>query len=396
MLAFEKIRVADFTTMLAGAGVCRELADLGADVIKIEPIDGDSWRMLAGGFMGVNRGKRGIVLDLRQDEAKKIAHKLISTCDMVVENSRPGIMKKLGMDYETVKKIKPDILYISMPAFGSKGPDAERPGYDPLFQAMSGQMLGQGGPGKTRIFDKIQLNDEMGPMLGAFGASLALFNRLRTGQGQLVETSLLRSAVTIQSGNFIQYKGMKRKYLGKPDIKGLGALDRLYQGIDGNWLYVYCPKEEHWQSLCKVLGLTALTTDTRFATAGARKKHDKELTAILEETFFTTPAATWALLLAMQGVPAAPGQSIVELLQNDAHCKATGVYEFQDHPQWGKVQLQGINAEFSETPGKVLRPGPMLGEHTTEVLLEIGYSKEQIADFIARKLVLQAEIPPKK
>ncbi len=396
MLAFEKIRVADFTTMLAGAGVCRELADLGADVIKIEPIDGDSWRMLAGGFMGVNRGKRGIVLDLRQDEAKKIAHKLISTCDMVVENSRPGIMKKLGMDYETVKKIKPDILYISMPAFGSKGPDAERPGYDPLFQAMSGQMLGQGGPGKTPIFHKIQLNDEMGPMLGAFGASLALFNRLRTGQGQLVETTLSRSAVTIQSGNFIQYKGMKRKYLGKPDIKGLGALDRLYQGIDGNWLYVYCPKEEHWQSLCKVLGLTALTTDTRFATAGARKKHDKELTAILEETFFTTPAATWALLLAMQGVPAAPGQSIVELLQNDAHCKATGVYEFQDHPQWGKVQLQGINAEFSETPGKVLRPGPMLGEHTTEVLLEIGYSKEQIADFIARKLVLQAEIPPKK
>ncbi|MFA5064715.1 MAG: CoA transferase [Dehalococcoidia bacterium] len=396
MLALEKIRVADFTTMLAGAGVCRELADLGADVIKIEPIDGDSWRMLAGGFMGVNRGKRGIVIDLRQEEARKIAHKLISTCDMVVENSRPGIMKKLGMDYETVKKIKPDILYISMPAFGSKGPDAERPGYDPLFQAISGQMLGQGGPGKTPIFHKIQLNDEMGPMLGAFGASLALFNKLRTGQGQFVETSLLRSAVTLQSGNFIQYKGMKRKYLGKPDIKGLGALDRLYQGIDGGWLYVYCPKEEHWKTLCKVLGLTALVTDPRFATAGARKKHDKELTAILEETFFTTPASAWALLLALQGVPAAPGQSIVDLLQSDPHCKATGVYEYQEHPQWGKVQLQGINAEFSETPGKVMRPGPMLGEHTTEVLLEIGYTKEQIEDFKARKLVLQAEVPVKK
>jgi len=396
MMPLEKIRVADFTTMLAGAGVCREMADLGADVIKIEPIDGDSWRMLAGGFMGVNRGKRGIVIDLRQEEARKIAHKLISTCDMVVENSRPGIMKKLGMDYETVKKIKPDILYISMPAFGSKGPDAERPGYDPLFQAMSGQMLGQGGPGKTPVFHKIQLNDEMGPMLGAFGASLALFNKLRTGQGQLVETSLLRSAVTVQSGNFIQYKGMKRKYLGKPDIKGLGALDRLYQGIDGGWLYIYCPKEAHWQTLCKVLGLTALTTDPRFATPGARKKHDKELTAILEETFFTTPANAWSLLLAMQGVPAAQGQGIVDLLQSDAHCKATGVYEFQEHPQWGKVQLQGINAEFSETPGKVLRPGPMLGEHTTEVLLEIGYTKEQIEDFKARKLILQADVPAKK
>jgi len=396
MMPLEKIKIADFTTMLAGAGVCRELADLGADVIKIEPVDGDSWRMLAGGFMGVNRGKRGIVIDLRKEEARAIAHKLIASCDMVVENSRPGIMKKLGMDYETVKKIKPDILYISMPAFGSKGPDAERPGYDPLFQAMSGQMSGQGGPGKTPVFHKISLNDEMGPMLGAFGASLALFNKLRTGQGQFVETSLLRSAVTLQSGNFIQYKGMKRKHLGKPDIKGLSALNRLYQGIDGAWLYVYCPKDEHWKALCKVLGLTDLTTDPRFATAGARKQHDKELMSILEETFFTTPANVWALLLALQGVPAAQGQGIVELLQSDAHCKATGVYEFQEHPQWGKVQIQGINAEFSETPGKVQRPGPMLGEHTTEVLLEIGYTKEQIDDFKAKKLVLQAEIPVKK
>ena len=396
MMALEKIKVADFTTMLAGAGVCRELSDLGADVIKIEPADGDPWRMMSGGFMGVNRGKRDIVIDLRKAEALPIALKLISTCDMVVENSRPGIMKKLGVDYESVKKIKPDILYISLPAFGSKGPDSERPGYDPLFQAMSGQMLGQGGPGHTPVFHKIQLNDEMGPMLGAFGASLALFNRLRTGQGQLVETSLLRSAVTLQSGNFIQYKGMKRRYLGKPDIKGLGALDRMYQGIDGGWLYVYCPKDEHWKVLCKVLGLTALTTDPRFATPGARAKHDKELTAILEETFLTTPANAWALLLAMQGVPAAQGQTIVELLANDPHCKATGVYEFQDHPQWGKVQIQGINAEFSETPGKVQRPSPMLGEHTTEVLLEIGYTKEQVEDFKAKKLVLQAEIPVKK
>ena len=219
MMPLEKIKIADFTTMLAGAGVCREMADLGADVIKIEPADGDPWRMMSGGFMGVNRGKRAVVIDLRKEEAKPIAYKLISACDMVVENSRPGIMRKLGMDYESIRKFKPDILYISLPAFGSKGPDAERPGYDPLFQAMSGQMAGQGGPGKTPVFHKIQLNDEMGPMLGAFGASLALYHKLKTGQGQMVETSLLRSAVTLQSGNFIQYKGMKRKYLGKPEIK---------------------------------------------------------------------------------------------------------------------------------------------------------------------------------
>jgi crotonobetainyl-CoA:carnitine CoA-transferase CaiB-like acyl-CoA transferase len=397
MMPLEKIRIADFTTMLAGAGVCRGLADMGADVIKIEPADGDPWRMLAGGFMGVNRGKRGIVIDLTKQEARPIAHKLISTCDMVVENSRPGIMQKLGVDYESVKKIRPEIIYVSMPAFGSRGPDYQRPGYDPLFQAMSGCMQQQGGgEGQVPVFHKIQLSDEMGPMLGAFGASLGLFHKLRTGQGQLVETSLLRSIITMQSGNFIQYKGMKRKTLSKPDMKGPSALNRLYQGGDGFWIYLYCPKEEHWLAMLKVVGLTYLADDPRFATPGARKKHDRELTAILIDTFLMTYSNVWALLLALQGVPAVQSQDIPGLLANDPHCKATGVYVFQDHPQWGKVQLQGANAEFSETPCKVTRPGPMLGEHTSEVLLEIGYTREQVADFIARKLVVQAEAPAKK
>ena len=394
--ALSGIRVLDLGQYSAGPYAAILLADLGANVIKIEPADGDPWRMMAGGFMGVNRGKRGTVIDLRKEEARPIAYKLISTCDMVVENSRPGTMEKIGMDYESVKKVNPDILYISMPAFGSKGPDFQRPGYDPLFQAMSGQMSGQGGPGKTPVFHKISLNDEMGPMLGAFGASLALFNKLRTSQGQFVETSLLRSAITLQSGNFIKYTGMKRKYLGKPDIKGLRATNRLYQGIDGGWLYVYCAKEAHWKSMCQVLGLTNLTTDTRFATPGTRKKHNKELTAILTEASYTTPSNVWALLLLMQGVPAAQGQGIIDLLKTDPHCKKTGIFEFQDHPQWGRVQLQGINAEFSDTPGKVQRPAPLLGQHTEEVLLEIGYSKEQIEDFKAKKLVIQAAVPQKQ
>jgi crotonobetainyl-CoA:carnitine CoA-transferase CaiB-like acyl-CoA transferase len=392
MMPFENIRVADFTTMLAGAGICRELADLGADVIKIEPADGDPWRMLAGGFMGVNRGKRGVVIDLRRPEACPIAHKLISTCQMLVENSRPGIMKKLGMDYDTIKKIKTDIIYVSSPAFGSKGPDAERPGYDPLFQAWSGQMEGQGGRGQTPVFHKIQLSDEMGPLLGAFGASLALFNKLKTGQGQFLETSLLRSAITLESGNFIKYKGMKRKNTGKPDIKGLSATNRMYQGIDGEWLYVFCAKQEHWEKMCEVIGQKKLVSDPRFATPAARKRHDKQLTEILTEAFQATPASIWSFLMMIKKVPAAYAQNLESLLK-DQFCNDTGVYEFQQHPQWGKVQLQGIVPEFSETPGKVLRPAPMLGEHTDEVLAQIGYTKEQIADFKANGLVVQAKVP---
>lgn len=392
MMPYENVRIADFTTMLAGAGVCREFADLGADVIKIEPVDGDPWRMLAGGFMGVNRGKRGIVIDLRKEEARPIVYKLISTCQILAENSRPGTMKKLGLDYETVKTIRPDIVYVSEPAFGSKGPDSVRPGYDPLFQAMSGQMAGQGGPGKMPVFHKISLNDEMGPLLGAYGASLALYHKLKTGQGQMVETSLLCSAITLLSGQFIKYKKMKRRYLGRPDIKGLSATNRLYQGIDGEWFYVYCANEEHWKSLCGIVGMQKLITDPRFATPAARKRHDKELAQIFTEIFLTTYASTWAFMCILKGVPAGTAQHIDNLLKTDPHCQQTGVFEIQQHPQHGRVQLQGVVPEFSDTPGRVLRPAPVLGQHTVEVLKELGYSDEQIADFIARKLVIQNEI----
>lgn len=390
-MPYENIRIADFTTMLAGAGVTREMGDLGADVIKIEPVDGDPWRMLAGGFMGVNRGKRGIVIDLRKDEAHPIAYKLISTCHVLAENSRPGTMEKLGLDYAAVKKINPDIVYLSAPAFGSKGPDYARPGYDPLFQAMSGQMEAQGGKGNIPVFHKISINDEMGPLLGAFGTSLALFHKLRTGKGQLVETSLLRSAVTLQSGSFIKYKNMKRKYVGKPDIKGLSATNRLYQGIDGEWFYLYCATEENWKSLCEVIGMPNLVADPRFATPAARKRNDRELIKILTEIFLTTYSNVWAFMLIIKGVPAGSALHIDNLLKSDSHCEQTGVFEVQQDPQYGTVKLLGIVPEFSDTPGKIKRPAPLLGQHTEEVLKEIGYSKEMISDFIARKLVIQSD-----
>jgi crotonobetainyl-CoA:carnitine CoA-transferase CaiB-like acyl-CoA transferase len=277
MMALEKIRVADFTTMLAGAGVCREMADLGADVIKIEPADGDSWRMLAGGFMGVNRGKRGIVIDLRKEEAKPIAYKLISTCDMIVENSRPGIMQKLGMT--TVRQEDRRIhLYLTTRHVQRAGCRAPR--LRPAFQRAPD--VRQGRTASVPVFHKTAQRRD-GPMLAP---GIAIFHK-RT-QVVVCGNIVIMSGCT--SPAILSGTGAKRKYLGKPDIKGLSALNRLYQGIDGNWLYVYCPKDAHWKALCKVLGLTALTTDPRFDTPGARKKHDKELAAILEETFFTTPA----------------------------------------------------------------------------------------------------------
>jgi crotonobetainyl-CoA:carnitine CoA-transferase CaiB-like acyl-CoA transferase len=389
MTPFENIRVADFTTMLAGAGICTALSDMGADVIKVEPPDGDPWRMIAGSFMGTNRGKRAIVIDLRRDEGRQIAYKLLETSDMLVENSRPGTMEKMGLDYESVKKIQPEIIYVSAPAYGSKGPTAKRPGYDPLLQALSGQMEGQGGAGEVPVFHKIALNDEVGPVLGAFGAALALFHKLKSGKGQFVETSLLNCAVALQSGRFIKGKGIRQKNIGKPDIKGLSATNRLYQAMDGEWFYLLCTKEEHWQALCQTIGRKGLTADPRFATPASRKKNDRALTKILAESFFTTLAAAWVPILQMAGVPVAMSANLDGLFQ-DPHYLETNLFVFQDHPLWGRVQLLNVTSEFSETPGTVQRYAPLLGEHTDEVLQELGFSKDQIVDFKSSKLVVQA------
>ncbi len=389
MKPFENIRVADFTTMIAGPGLGRILSDLGADVIKIETPEGDTYRPVYAGFIGYNRGKRGIAMDLTRPEAREIAYKLIATCHVVVENSRPGTMKKLGLDYETLKKIRPDLIYVSSTAFGTKGPDGNRPGYDPIFQAISGQMAEQGGL-DFPVYHKIAINDEFIPLIGSFGAACAIFHKMRTGQGQMVELSLLNSSITIQSSKFIKYKGQNRKSIGKHDVIGRSATDRLYQGLDGKWFYLYCAKEEHFHALCRYIGMEELITDPRFATAGARKRHDNELAAILQEVFIYAPAGLHALLLILAGVPAAAAQDIGHLIKEDPHCKETGMYTTIDDPLFGKTILQDVTVKFSETPINIQRPAPLHGGHTKEVLLEIGYSKEQIAEFIAQKLVMTA------
>lgn len=390
MFALDGIRVADFTTFLSGAGITHLLSDMGADVIKIEPPDGDPWRSVSGGFMGTNRGKRAIAIDLKKEEAKEIIHKLIATADLLIENARPGAMQRLGLDYESVIKIKPDIIYISDPAHGSKGPYAKFPGFDPIIQSRSGEMVAQGGIGKPPVFYKVAVNDQAAPMLGAFGAVLALLVHAKTGKGQYVETSLTNSSVALQSGDFIDFKGIERRYLGDEDIKGLRATSRLYQGTDGVWFFVQCGNETHWRTLCQVLGLEKLLPDPRFESPEKRAENDAELTEILSESFFTTPGAQWVKILLDAGVPAALSRNLEDLLE-DPHCLQTNMFVYQDHPQWGLCQILGVTPRFSEMEGVVRRPSPLLGEHTDEVLAELGYTEEQISEFKAKKVVFQSK-----
>lgn len=383
--ALDGIRVADFTTMLNGSYTTILLSDMGADVIKVEPPDGDPWRIVGGGFMAVNRGKRSIAIDLKKEEAKEVIRRLIASSDIMVENARWGVWHRLGLDYDSVARIRPDIIYVSVLGHGSTGPYSGWPAYDPLLQCRSGQMVTQGGTGKPPVFHAIALNDLATPMLGAYGAMLALYERNRTGKGQHVETSLTNASVAVQSGDFIDYPDIKRTYPGDTGILGLSATYRHYQGKDGRWFFVLCAEEPHWRSLCRAIQQEELLSDLRFRTPEKRAENDEGLAEILAATFADKSTADWVQVLRAEEVPVVPSRTGTEML-NDPYLLATGVLEEQTHPEYGWVRLLGVVPRFSGMSGVIRRPAPLLGEHTEEVLRELAFAEEQITELKTRRI----------
>jgi len=385
MYALDSIRVTDLTTMIAGPFCSTLLADMGADVIKVESLDGDPWRYVGGPFLATNRGKRGIAMDLRKEEGREIFHKLVATSDILVENARFGVWHRLGLDYESLSKIKPDLVYVSVLGHGSTGPYSTQPGYDPLLQARSGQMVGQGGLGKTPVFHKVAINDYAAPMLGAFGAMLALFVRTKTGKGQHVETSLTNASMALQCHEFIDYAGFERKFRGDTDLKGFRATYRIYETERG-WLFLFCINEEQWRNLCHTLGLENLLSDSRFKAPQKREENDQALVSILSETFRQKPASEWLRLLEEVRVPCAPQKDIEELLK-DPHFLQNELVVDHDHPEFGRTRQVGIGPRLSETPGRIWRPAPRLGEHTDQILEELGYSPEEIGELRQKRII---------
>jgi crotonobetainyl-CoA:carnitine CoA-transferase CaiB-like acyl-CoA transferase len=368
------IRVVDLTSYIAGSYAAMQLADLGASVIKVEALEGDSFRELPG-FFGWNRGKRSIAVNLKTPEGSRIVHRLAERADVVMENMRPGVAERLGVGYERLSAINPRLVYSSVTAFGSSGPDSDRPGFDPIFQALGGLMTLQGFGGPP-VYLRTAPTDYYTAALATQGIISALFARERTGRGQRVETSLLRGALALQAGVAIDYPS-------KPTLIRDNPTYRLYQAGDGGWFFLAVGNQTFWLKLCKALELEHLADDPRFGSWLARLENNQALLPLVESKFRSKPREHWLELLAKHDIPAAPVQTVMEFMQHPAVRHHDMVREYE-HPEVGRLRVMGQPIAFTDTPTRDPGPPPMLGEHTDAVLREIGYSADEIAGLVAR------------
>jgi crotonobetainyl-CoA:carnitine CoA-transferase CaiB-like acyl-CoA transferase len=375
--ALDGITVLDCTAYLAGPYAAMMLADMGARVIKVESLEGDSFRELPG-FYGWNRGKRSIAVNLKERAGQEVLHRLVKTGDVLMQNMRPGVDARLGMDSATLRAMNPRLIYCAMTAFGPDGPYRDRPGYDPVFQALGGvqHLQGFGGPPQ---FVRVAVTDYYTAALGAQAVLAALFVRERTGRGQHVETSLLQGVLALQSGSVVDYPG-------KPTFLRETPTYRLYQAGDGQWFFLACGNQSFWAKLCKAIGRPDMTDDPRFGSWLLRGENRETLMPILEATFATKPRHEWLRILSDHDIPCAPVQSLPDFMRDPGvqHMKMTVEY---DHPEVGRLTLMGQPIRFSETQAPDAGPPPVLGQHTRAVLREAGYSDGEVADLHRRGII---------
>jgi crotonobetainyl-CoA:carnitine CoA-transferase CaiB-like acyl-CoA transferase len=374
--------VLDFASYIAGSYAPMILAQMGADVIKIESFEGDAFRSFGFGFLGWNQGKRGLAINLKSAEGREIVLELARRADVIVENMRPGATRKAGIDYETIAAINPRLVYLSVNAFGNHGPDFDSPGFDPLLQARSGVMAAQGGHHYHPVYLTCAICDYGAAMLAAFGCVLALRSRQQTGRGQMCETTLLQAAIAFQAGEFIFYESRSDMENGTPEYRGRSALSRAYRCSDGKWIALSVSSEAQWNSLRD----GAQFARKEFGEALAQGA-DGPLASALADYFGQRERAAVLLAMKRARVPAVK-INYAQTLFDDPVVTANGLIAELNHSQWGRVRQTGHLVRFSETPGVIRRAAPRLGEHSQEVLREhLRYDDARIASLVQRGTV---------
>ena len=386
--------VLDLTQILAGPMCTMTLADMGADVLKIEKLQGgdDNRRMgppfiqdWSAGFLAVNRNKRSLALDLQAELGKAAFRRMAASADVVVENFRPGVMQRLGLGYETLAAVNPRLVYCSISGFGNTGPASRRGGFDLVAQGASGLMSITGHPGGPPAKVGVPITDLTAGLLAANGILSAYIHALRTGQGQQVDTSLLEAGVAYTVWE-------SAVYFAEGAIPGpLGSAHRLsapYQSLrtsDG-YLNLGAATQPTWEQLCRAIGQERLIDDERFRQPWDRKARETELAALLEETFSQQTTAYWLELLDAAGVVAGPIYNMEQVYQ-DPQVLAREMLVYWDDPELGTFRNIGVPVKLSATPGKIRRRAPALGEHSTEILRERGFSATEIAELQQQGIV---------
>ena len=387
-------RVIDFTQAMAAPYCTMNLADMGADVIKLEPPgEGEPTRQLGAAqkhghsatFMTMNRGKRGLAVDLKRPEGVEIVKRLAKTADVFVQNYRPGVAERLGLGWDALSRVNPRLVYCAVSGFGGTGPYASRGGYDLIAQGMSGVMSVTGDEDGAPAKSGVPLSDLSAGLFSAYGILCALEHRDRTGEGQLVDTSLLEAAMALTIWESAEY------WVTGEAPRALGSAHRLsapYQALraaDG-YFTVGANNDRLFEGLCRALGRTDLAKDSRFAAGKARQANRKALIDEIERTTFTETRAFWLERCDKEGVPAGPINNYAEALA-DPHTLARKMVVDLVHPGAGPIKALGVPVKLSETPGAVDRAAPLLGQHTEELLIELGYSEAERRALEAKGIV---------
>ena len=399
MQALDGIKVVEISQVWAGPGLGMYLADQGADVVKIEPLWGDDARTVltqppmsngeSRAFQVVNRNKRGMALDIASDEGRAVVHRMVESSDVFIHNFRPGVEIKLGYDYDTLSRLNPGLIYAELAAYGKKGPYSQFRGYDLLFQALSGLLTKRRAPDGTPTSSGIWAADCSLPMGMAYGVALALLTRQKTGRGQKVEASLLHMALAMQSVDMVRVEN-ESPNTGETDFSKQ-ALYSPYRCSDGRYIILVVLNTGQFHQLCRAMELQHLMDDPHYGDNESRAQNSEDLYSLIDGIMSTRTREEWLETFRAFDVPSMP---ILERNEVFDHPQMTDneMFASVDHPEVGRLDMFNVPVRLSDTPGAIKTRAPLLGEHTEEVLWELGYTDVETTELRA-KGVIPAEPP---